>query len=162
MTDDARAKLKLADDREVWRDGSGRYRDCATGKWVARETVEESAPVPAPLNLWLPEKESPVHSAMGEAEKRIMEAVQAMGLEAASIEEAVAHLLAVQAEIALDKDNGAKATSAVRLIGQYTGMLGKRSEDEKTDEDPQPWFILGRDLAQQILTLVEKEQARRA
>lgn len=166
MTDDARAKIQLPDGRQVWRDGSGRYRDVKTGKWVSREEIENASALP---NTWLPEKDifpaNPADApgrANTETEKQIMEAVRGMGREANTLEEAIGHILAVQAEIALEKDNGAKATHAARLIGQITGVLGKGAQKEDTQEEDQPWFVLGRELAKQILALVEEEQSHRA
>ncbi len=41
----------------------------------------------------------------------------------ASPEEAWGRLVAVQAEIALDPENGSKATAAARLVAEATGML---------------------------------------
>ena len=92
----------------------------------------------------------------------ILEAVQSTGLPAESLEEALGHLMAVQTEIALDKDNGAKATSAARLIGQVTGVLGRGAKQARSEKEGPPWFVLGSELALQVLALIEKELARRA
>jgi hypothetical protein len=47
---------------------------------------------------------------------------------AASPEEAWARLVAVQAEIALEPENGSKATAAARLVAEATGMLPAAGE----------------------------------
>lgn len=169
MAPDARAKITLADGREIWRDNRGRYRDVNTGKWVARLEVEAQSIhmeqngklTILPPNRWLPERENPqARLAAGlnaETEKGIIDAVQRLGLTANSLEEAVGHLLAVQAEIALDKENGAKSTSAARLITQAAGILGKTSQTKPEQHEDQSQFVLGARLAKQILALVEAE-----
>ena len=169
MAPDARAKIILADGREIWRDGRGRYRDVHTGKWVARLEVEaQSISIKQdgqltilPPNRWLPDRENPqarlTAGLSAETEKGIIEAVRRMGLRASSLEEAVGHLLAVQAEIALDKENGAKSTSAARLISQAAGILGKTAQTGPEQHEGQSQFFLGARLAKQILALVEAE-----
>lgn len=173
MAHDARAKIKLADGREVWRDGQGRYRDVNTGKWVSRLEVEtESIAVEQhgklttlPPNRWLPEKavlQANLASGLTiETEKGIIAAVRRLGLTASTLDEAVGHLLGVQTEIALDKDNGAKSTSAARLITQATGLLGKAAQAGAEPQEDHPHFVLGARLAKQLLALVEAELSAR-
>ena len=152
MTSDARAKITLPDGRQIWRYGNGRYRVIKTGKWIAKEEVEDA----------LAQASSIDHN-LTAAQKQLIETVREMGREADTLDEALAQLLAVQAEIALDKDNGAKATNATRLIGQISGIWDKNAQKEDAQQDDdQPWFVLGRELAQELLALVEAEQAFRA
>lgn len=162
MKDDARAKIKLGDGREVWREVIVRYRNVRTGKWVSSEDVAV-AQTAASSELPVQRPPEPVEpqDTKKQTEKWILEAVQKLGLPAGTFDEALGQLLAVQAEIALDKDNGAKATSAARLIGQVTGMLGRGAGADPAGEEDQPWFVLGRELARHVLALIEEEQARR-
>lgn len=158
MTNDARAKITLPDGRQVWRDGRGRYRDAQTGKWVAREEIEPTLPNILPTTA----QKKTSGGLQSAAERQIIEAVRGMGREADTLEDALGQLVGVQAEIALDKDNGAKATNATRLIGQITGILGKGGKQaEDAEADDQPWFVLGREHAKHLLALIEEEQARR-
>lgn len=173
MAQEARAKVKLAGGREVWRDGHGRYRDVNTGRWVARLAVEAESisleqdrkQTTLPPNRWQPEKQvlqarlSPGLSK--EVEKEIIAAVRRLGLPASSLDEAVGQLLAVQAEIALDKENGAKSTSAARLISQAAGILGKAAPSKTEQQEGQPQFVLGARLAKQILAMAEAELTAR-
>ncbi len=153
--DDARAKIRLEDGREVWRDGAGRYREVGSGRWVAAQVVE------AGMSDWQPEqrpRSGLSASARAQVRQDLAQAVQQLGLDVSSPEEAYGKLIAVQAQIAMDKENGARATSAVRLIGQAAGLL---EEEEEAEDADQPWFVLGRQLAKEVLGLVEAEQARR-
>ena len=58
----------------------------------------------------------------------------------------------VQAQIAMDKQAGAKSTSAARLVLQ---MLNEMEEKARKSGQDGPWFVLGRQLAEEVLRLVE-------
>ncbi|MBT4683249.1 MAG: hypothetical protein HOB70_09450, partial [Chloroflexi bacterium] len=62
------------------------------------------------------------------------------------------HLVGVQAEIAMDKDNGSKATAAAKLVAQVMGtMEGSPAQDEGIEK-----LVLGRELAKQVLALLKE------
>ena len=128
MSEDARAKIVLTNGREVWRDVRVCYRDVKTGRWIPKEEVE-------PLMEISVRQTKPVVFTQGESRslrKRLME---------------------VQAEIALDPEAGARATSAARLV---LNMLKEIEQEEQTQNDDQPWFILGRELAREVLAQIEE------
>ncbi len=144
----------MADGSTVWRDGGGRYRDVVSGRFVARAVVEGDRGG---------EDEQPLATrAQRSARARVMDRVQQRGHAAVSAEDAWGQLVGVQAEIALDSDNGSKATAAAKLVAQATGML-ETPEDEAVEgpgregED----FLLGRELARQLVSLIEEERVRR-
>ena len=128
MTQDARAKIRLSDGREVWRQVKVQYREVGTGRWVSTEEVEKLCPAggelntPAPARLYL------------------------------QPEQLRQQIVDVQAQIALDAQRGAKSTSAARLVLKALENM----EDENQDQPPTPWFVLGRKLAEEILLLFEQ------
>ncbi len=155
MADDLLAKVQLADGCTVWRDGGGRYRDVVSGRFVARAVVEgESAAEDDEQPLATRAKQS--------ARVRVMDRVQQRGHAAVSAEDAWGELVGVQAEIALDSDNGSKATAAAKLVAQATGMLDAPEDGaaEGTGREGED-FLLGRELARQLVSLIEEERTRR-
>jgi cell division protein FtsB len=123
MSDDAKARILLTDGREVWRDVRVRYREVRTGRWIPKAEAEALMPVSLhPSHLIL-----------------------AQEVEAQSLRQ---RLMEVQAEIALDRDAGAKATSAARLV---LNMLKDKDQAEQTGDEDTPWFVLGRQLAKEVL-----------
>lgn len=127
MSADARAKIVLKDGRQVWRDVRVRYREVDTGRWISAEEAE--ALLDTPMSDVSTGESGP--DANRVLRKRLMD---------------------VQAQIALDRDAGAKATSAARLV---LNMLKEMEQEEDEQEDDQPWFILGRELAKEVLALIE-------
>ena len=116
MSEDAKARLTLLDGRVVWRDGRGRYRDEANGQWVGAEAIK--ALLPSPETVQLSEKPKNVRQHVLDA---VEGAVRRQGYAVKDSAEAFGTVMGVQAEIALDKENGARATSAARLVAQATG-----------------------------------------
>lgn len=86
-------------------------------------------------------------------------AAKSQGYSTESFPEVVARLIGVQTEIALNKDDPARATAAANYLSRNIRLIG---EEDGEGQSAQPWFILGRELAGQVLALVEAEQARRA
>ena len=86
----------------------------------------------------------------------MVKALKAQGLRVKSLDDIWGQMLGVQAEIALDKDNGSRATAAAKLIAQALGTL-QAEEAPAVDEDE---VILGRELAQQVLDLIEAPQIK--
>lgn len=127
MSEDAMAKIVLKDGREVWRDVRVRYREVETGRWIKAEEAEALMDTPQPL---LPSEQTGGQSYKS-LRKRLME---------------------VQAQIALDREGGARSTSAARLV---MNMLKEIEQEEDDQTDDQPWFILGRELAKEVLALIE-------
>lgn len=78
---------------------------------------------------------------------------------AASPEEAWGRLVAVQAEIALEPENGSKATAAARLVAEATGMLPAAGEGHA----PLVALSLGLDAATaaRLEAAIQKSRKRR-
>lgn len=134
MSGDARAKLKLSDGREVWRYVQVYYREVGTGRWISpgeAETLLTDIPEPG----------------------------EQASIDETEIQNLRENLLKVQSQIALDKEGGAKATSAARLV---LNILREMEADRKNHEEDCPWFVLGRELAEDVFALVQEEQARHA
>lgn len=134
MSGDARAKVKLSDGREVWRYVQVQYRVVGIGRWI-----------------------SP-----GEAEALLGNGIETAGpaaIEKTEIQNLREKLLRVQSQIALDQEGGAKATSAARLV---LNILREMEGDRDAQAEDRPWFVLGRELAEKVLALVQEEQARPA
>lgn len=127
MSDDARAKILLADGREVWRDVRVRYREVKTGRWIPKAEAEALIPAPDVSSRSI---------RAGQERNQLLRQ----------------RLMEVQAEIALDRDAGAKATSAARLV---LNMLKEMDQKDQNGEENPPWFVLGRELAKEVLDLIE-------
>ena len=139
--------VRLNDGRQVRRDAKGQYRDLVTGRWVSAAEVEDQLAA---------EEDFPPRRQVMEA--ALLQAALNQGHVVETVEEAIGKVVQVQAEIALDKDEPAKATAAARLLNKVTGFF-EGADPEESAEDP--WFVLGRELAVEVLALVEEEQARR-
>ena len=128
MSHDARAKIRLKDGREVWR--IVRYREVGSGRWVSANEVERLLPegIGEPPQFSAALRPDPDHIRQ--------------------------QIVDVQSQIALDKQAGAKSTSAARLVIQ---MLNEMEEKAQKSGEDMPWFVLGRQLAEQVLRLVETE-----
>ena len=74
-----------------------------------------------------------------------------MGYQAETVEQAWGKLIEVQAELALEKEQGSKATTAARFVGQMTGLDESEQENRQTGH-----LVLGRELALEILDLLEE------
>jgi hypothetical protein len=134
MSGDARAKIKLSDGREVWRYVQVQYRVVGTGRWI-----------------------SP-----GEAEALLVNSIETdspTAIEKIDIQNLREKLLRVKSQIALDQEGGAKATSAARLV---LNILREMEADRDARVEDRPWFVLGRELAEEVLALVREEQDRHA
>jgi hypothetical protein len=59
------------------------------------------------------------------ARHHLMVALTRMGYSIKSFEEAWGQLVAIQAEIAADPDNGSKATSAIKFVAEAIGISSK-------------------------------------
>jgi hypothetical protein len=86
------------------------------------------------------------------------QAAREHGFPVESLGEAWGKVMQVQAEIALDKNNAAKATAAAKLLAQATGIM---DETEADQNEQAPWFVLGRKLAWKVLTIIQDEKSRR-
>jgi len=128
MSHDARAKVRLKDGREVWR--MVRYREVGSGRWVSAKEVDRLLPEDVKVK---PGGRSAPRPDLEQIRQQIVD---------------------VQAQLALDKDAGAKSTSAARLVLKMLSEL--EDKDRKSGPDA-PWFVLGRQLAEQVLRLVEAE-----
>ena len=94
------------------------------------------------------------------AKEHLIEAVRALGLPAASAEDAWGRLVGVQARIALDEGGGSKATAAAKLVAQATGLIG--GEDDEGDEGDWTRLIMDEEGAALLLAMVQAERKRRA
>jgi hypothetical protein len=90
----------------------------------------------------------------------LIEAVRAMGLPAASAEDAWGRLVGVQARIALDEGGGSKATAAAKLVAQATGLSD--AEGEAGKEAAWSQLTMDEDGAVRLLAMVRAERKRRA
>lgn len=129
MVDDAKAKIQLTDGREIWRQVKVEYREVGTGRWVSAEEVEHLYPTGWEINS--------------------LELIK-QNLQPEQLRQ---QIVDVQAQIALDAQRGSKSTSAARLVLKALDEM----EAEYQGEQPMPWFILGRELAEEILLLIEHE-----
>ena len=141
--------MVLPNGRRVRREKSGRYRDAASGKWLSREVVEGEA---------LMEGEGDAPAAVERSKRHLLESVQTGGYEAETPEDAWGRLIGVQAEIALDKEQGSKATAAAKLVAQATGMLpdGRGAGEVPALEGMR--LEMGKGLVVQILEMIEKRR----
>lgn len=125
------------------------YRDPKTGRFIARKDIGQYLKIKEERSK--KEKQKAPNSPLGE---KIVEAVREQGIEVNTIEEVWAKLIGIQAEIALDKTNGAKATAAAKLVAQVMGTM----DGDSPKEDGTDMLVLGRELAKEILALIEKEK----
>lgn len=128
--------LQLSDGRKVERTVRGRWREVGSGRFVSKEEVDQIG---------------------GEGERQkallaeLMAAVNRAGYEIRSPEEAWGVILGVQAEIALDKGGGSKATAAAKFLRE---TISPDEEDGERDEA----LVLGKELALVVLELIEDER----
>jgi len=134
MSQDARAKIRLKDGREVWRMVAVTYREIGSGRWVSAHEVDRL--LPDGMDAGPPHPASP-RPDMDQIRQQIVE---------------------VQAQIAMDKEAGARSTSAARLVLK---TFAEMEEKEGGLEPDLPWFVLGRQLAEQVLRLLEAESGER-
>ncbi len=146
----------MEDGREARRDAGGRWREVDTGRFIAKEQVSNS-------KLLMAGGEQEGKGGEGKRTFRdfVLEAVRHQGHEVETPEEAFGKLIGVQAEIALDKDHGSRATAATKLVAQATGMLGEDEGPAGETKKDERW-VLGRKLAVALLGLIEEEKGRRA
>jgi hypothetical protein len=148
--------IVLEDKRVARRDAGGRWREVDTGRFIAKEHVSNSKSLMAGGGQG---------GKVGEGKRTlrdfVLEAVRHQGHEVETPEEAFGKLIGVQAEIALNKDHGSRATAATKLVAQATGILGE-SEDPAGETKKDGRRVLGRELAVALLGLIEEEKGRRA
>ncbi|MBT3239383.1 MAG: hypothetical protein HON98_02645 [Chloroflexi bacterium] len=121
------------------------YRDAKTGRFIAKKDIDNYQVERNKRSLSLSTQQHPI-------QKKIIQVVQQQGLDARTLEEVWGHLVGVQAEIAMDKDNGSKATAAAKLVAQVMGtMEGSPAQDEGIEK-----LVLGRELAKQVLALLKE------
>lgn len=128
MSHDAQAKITLKDGREVWR--MVRYREVGSGRWVSANEVEGLLP------------------------EGIGEPAQFSADSSPDPDQIRQQIVDVQTQIALNKQAGAKSTTAARLVFQ---MLSEMEDKARKSGQDVPWFVLGRQLAEQVLRLVEAQ-----
>lgn len=129
-----RNNLKLEDGREVEQTAGGRWRDVATGRFVPKDEV--------------PQKQEPQHRNAALL-RDIVGVVRQAGYRIDTLEDAWEVILGVQADIALDKEGGTKATSAAKFLREVLVPEGNQAVD--------PELVLGKELASKILTMIETE-----
>ncbi|MDH5507803.1 MAG: hypothetical protein OEZ02_11345 [Anaerolineae bacterium] len=161
--DELKARVRLADGRQAWRDGQGRYRDANTGRWIAKDEVARVglAAQPAAVLPDAPEETAAaegLQAAQARARQHLLQAVVQEGHPAESPADAWGKLVGVQAEIALDKEMGSKATAAAKLVAAATGMLpdGRRGEDAALGEGIQ--LNISAEAASRLLDLISGER----
>jgi hypothetical protein len=155
--DDIKARLRLPDGRLVYRDGQGRHRALGSGQFVPDAEAVKAEPAP-PESLISASDLPAAHAWSTDAARRgLLAAVD--GAETA--EEAWARIVAVQAEIALDPEAGARATAAARLVAQAAGMLppAGRVGDRQAERGRELDIIA--DEALQVLVFLFRQQKDR-
>lgn len=60
-------------------------------------------------------------------------------------------IAAVHSEAATKPDGGSQSVQAAKLV---LGVLKSIDQDERSEQEDQPWFVLGRDLAIQLLEIM--------
>jgi hypothetical protein len=60
-------------------------------------------------------------------------------------------IAAVHSETAVKPDGGSQSVQAAKLV---LGVLKSMDQDERSGQEDQPWFVLGRDLAVQLLEII--------
>ena len=141
-----KAKIRLTDGQAVWCDAQGPFRDVSSGRFISQEDLEAHLPnAPNP-------PDAGQHSAAQQARQQLLAAVRAMGFDVETVEQAWGKLVEVQAELALEKEQGSKATTAARFVGQMTGLDESEQENRQTDH-----LVLWRELALEILRMLEEE-----
>lgn len=156
---DSKDQIVLPGGRKVHREDSGRYRDAVTGRWVAADSVEGANFAPRhDLEEKSNQKLMAQPTLRDFLDRAVKQAAHNQGHPVESLGEAWAKVLQVQAEIALDKQDPAKATAAARLLAKATNFM---SGLEPERDEQAPWFILGRELAGEVLDLIWEEQDRR-
>jgi hypothetical protein len=159
--DDLKARLRLPDGRLVYRDGQGRHYALGSGQFVPEAEAAGAEPAP-PENLFsgsdLPSlhvSQSAVPGVFTDAARRgLLAAVE--GAETA--EEAWARIVAVQAEIALDPEAGARATAAAKMVAQATGMLPPAGGVGDRQPPPDRALDIVADEALQVLVFLFRQQ----
>ena len=111
QTQEIFARLILEDGTEVYRDGKGRYRDVVSGRFLRKQDVEKRL-------RETPGKISPMQA----ARNGILDAVCKLDRPVQTVEEAWARLIEIQTEIALDIEQGSKATTALKFLGAISGL----------------------------------------
>lgn len=148
-------EFELIDGRVVRQTPSGRYQDKRTGKWLSKKVVLE---LRIAKSIEENQDTRPMLSPRDYVFQAMQQAARKHGYPVESLEEAWGKVMQVQAEIALDKSNAAKATAAARMLAQATGIM----EEPEADQDEQtPWFVLGRKLAWEMLFLIREEKTCR-
>ena len=154
---DLKALITLRDGRTVWRDGRGRYRDAASGRFVSVPMEGEfaasweAAETPSP-------KKGQEGGARARAKAHLLRAVRTLGLSADNAEDAWGRLVAVQARIALDEESGARATAAAKLVAQATGLI---DDEQGQGQDEVLHIEMSEDSARALLQLIREEKHRR-
>lgn len=148
-------EFELIDGRIVQQSPSGRCRDKSTGRWLSKAFAEKMR-----IDVKASGGQDPKQTASPRdfASQAMQLAAQEHGYSVGSFGEAWGKVIQVQAEIALDKSNAAKATAAAKLLAKATGIM---EEPEGGQEDQEPWFILGRSLALEMLSFIQEEKTRR-
>lgn len=139
--------ITLPDGRQARIGADGRYHTLGSGRWLTAAEVETACAGP--------QTAASPRSLIAEA---VSQAARNQGFAVKTVDQAVGKLIQVQAEIALDKEDPGKATAAARLLGKLTGLFDQVDTDQNKNT---PWFVLGRELAIEVLALVEEEQVRR-
>jgi hypothetical protein len=145
--------IRLRDGRMVRREPNGRFREIASGKWVSAGQVENQM---SRLPEGKGEREEKSRQAL--VQEAVVGAARQKGMVVSSPDEAFAEIVGVQAGIALDKDKPNQATNAARFIVREAHLTDGEAEEEGKKK---PWFILGRELAEKVLEMVEEEIERR-
>ncbi|MBN2501241.1 MAG: hypothetical protein JXB38_10715, partial [Anaerolineales bacterium] len=98
---------------------------------------------------------SPSAEAQQRSQAHLLAAVRAGGHTADTPEDAWGKLVGVQTEIALEAENGTKATSAAKLVAQATGLL---EEEQANPLGPllEIMHLLEGGTAQAVLAEIEK------
>lgn len=100
-------------------------------------TIKGKQPIHLPISE-IANKPVKTITAQDYARAHLINAITKMGYSAKTFEEAWGQLVAIQAEIAADPDNGSKATSAIKFVAEAIGISAKidAAPNEKNDIFP--------------------------
>jgi hypothetical protein len=131
-------------------DSRGRYRDKKTHRYVKQEIIQKHKNQKL-TNVGTLENISLSQEAKEAAKRQLLETVIHEGIHVKDVADAWGCLVGVQAQIAMDASKGSKTTNAAKFIGMVTGLL-----EEDLQKPLISKAVLGRGLAQKLLTMLEK------
>ena len=151
-------KTTLPDGRTAKQDKNGRWRSEA-GTFIPNPQRQGAKP----NKFCKPLAPNPAAKRIQDQHKQTFlefftQTAQKKGHPVTTPQEAFGAVIAVQTEIALDPNNGAKATSAAHFIIKTTGILDTPDPDDQPETER---WVLGKEIAVEFLQAIEEEKESR-